>query len=110
MNFLERLFAATGTTGALVRVKLLLLFVFIHIVQIPLSLVWLWGIFFDPDRAWKTSLAYDRMANAEVNGDPSETISSRAGFGMERGSKPWCVLCKFLDLFEKDHCQKAKGW
>lgn len=41
-------------------------------------------------------------------GDPDETISSRAGKYAVRGRGfiP-CVLCKFLDLFEKDHCKKS---
>lgn len=92
------------------RVKLFGLFVFIHLVQIPLSVVWLWAVFFDPERAWRTSLAYDRMANAETNGDERETISSRAARGQDNGSKTWCVLCKFLNLFDENHCEKSKGW
>lgn len=40
-------------------------------------------------------------------GDPRETISSRCGkyFYANKGFIP-CVVCKFLDLFEKDHCLK----
>ena len=40
-------------------------------------------------------------------GDPRETISSRCGKYVysNKGLIP-CVLCKLLDLYEKDHCLK----
>lgn len=90
--------------------RMLGLFVFIHLTQVLVSAAWLWGVFFDHDRAWKSCMGYDRFANAAYNGDPKETISSRAGRGEEAGSRGWCILCRFLDLFEKDHCKKAKGF
>lgn len=40
-------------------------------------------------------------------GDPRETISSRCGKYVyaKRGTIP-CVICKLLNIFEKDHCLK----
>lgn len=52
-------------------------------------------------------VAFDQLANAMMNGYPDETISSRAAKAARRG-EPWaCVLCKFLDLFQKGHCEKV---
>jgi len=55
------------------------------------------------------AIAIDRAANASLNGDYNETISSRANRARLNGSRWGCILCKFLDLFQKDHCQKAAG-
>lgn len=52
-------------------------------------------------------IAIDQLGNALINGNPDETISSRAGKAMIAGKKWGCVLCKFLDWFQKDHCKKA---
>lgn len=52
-------------------------------------------------------VALDQLVNTIFNGDPDETMSSRAGKDRDRGRIVGCVLCKFLDLFEKDHCTKS---
>lgn len=52
-------------------------------------------------------IAIDEFANALTFGSPDETISSRAGKAMQKGKTWGCVLCKFLNLFQKDHCQLA---
>jgi len=49
----------------------------------------------------------DEAANTLTGGDPGETISSRAGKAMTKGKAWGCILCKFLDLFQKDHCLKS---
>lgn len=46
----------------------------------------------------------DETGNTLTGGDPGETISSRAGKAMVAGKRWGCVLCRFLDLFQKDHC------
>ena len=40
-------------------------------------------------------------------GDPEETISSRAAKAKNAGKAWGCVLCKFLDLFQKGHCDQS---
>lgn len=55
---------------------------------------------------WNILYSLDQLLNTLTGGDPDETISSRAGKRMET-SKFACVLCRFLDLFEKDHCKKS---
>ncbi|MDR5883617.1 hypothetical protein [Caballeronia sp. LZ032] len=52
-------------------------------------------------------VALDQLANAIALGDPDETISSRAGKAMQEGKRWGCVLCRCLDLLQKDHCLKS---
>ena len=58
-------------------------------------------------RAWSLAVAYDQLANAAFGGDPDETISSRAGKAARNGRRWGCVLCRLLDRFEPDHCEKS---
>ena len=56
---------------------------------------------------WNILISLDQFGNAVTGGDPDETISSRAGKAMRDGKVWGCVLCKFLNLFENDHCAKS---
>jgi hypothetical protein len=47
----------------------------------------------------------DEAGNVLTGGDANETISSRAGKAQRKGKLWGCVLCRFLDLFQKDHCE-----
>jgi hypothetical protein len=58
-------------------------------------------------RAWDIALGYDHLGNAVTGGSASETISSRAYRAMQEKRTWGCVLCRLLDLLEKNHCQKA---
>ena len=49
----------------------------------------------------------DEFGNTVTGGDPGETISSRAGKAMQEGKTWGCVLCRFLNLFQKNHCLKS---
>ncbi|KAE8754029.1 hypothetical protein FSO04_41920 [Paraburkholderia madseniana] len=49
----------------------------------------------------------DRALNVAFGGSSDETMSSRAGKGLKEGKRWCCVLCRFLDLFQKDHCLKS---
>lgn len=55
----------------------------------------------------KLFVSVDQLLNVILGGDPDETMSSRLGKDARRGRKFACVMCKILDLFEKDHCEKA---
>lgn len=51
----------------------------------------------------------DMFMNVLTDGDPDETISSRAARAAEKG-KPWGILMsKFLDVFQHDHGPKAQA-
>jgi len=63
--------------------------------------------------AWLKRYAYNwvRLADVALNvatgGDANEMLSSRAGKGLKEGKRWCCVLCRFLDIFQKDHCLKS---
>jgi hypothetical protein len=56
---------------------------------------------------WNILIAIDQFGNALFAGSPDETISSRAGKAMREGKVWGCVLCRFLNWFERDHCAKS---
>lgn len=49
----------------------------------------------------------DEGLNVLTGGDANETMSSRAGKGVKEGKRWACVLCRFLDLIQKDHCARS---
>jgi hypothetical protein len=49
----------------------------------------------------------DEFANTLALGSPDETISSRAAKAQVEGKRWGCVLCKFLDWLQKDHCKTS---
>lgn len=54
-------------------------------------------------------IALDMFMNVLTDGDPDETISSRAARAAQQ-DKPWGVaMSKFLDIFQKDHGAKAQA-
>jgi hypothetical protein len=56
---------------------------------------------------WNILISLDQFANTVLAGSPDETISSRAGKAMREGKVWGCLLCRFLSLFENDHCAKS---
>ena len=46
----------------------------------------------------------DQFVNTLAGGEPSETISYRAAKDRAAGWRVACLLCRFLDLFQRDHC------
>lgn len=70
---------------------------------------YIWAIAFSPTKALKIAIGYDQLGNVALNGDPDETISSRADRAREENRKWGCVLCKILDRIEKDHCKNSRG-
>lgn len=61
------------------------------------------------ERGERVLLAYDRLGNVAAGGEDNETISSRANRERQAGSRGWCLLCRILDWFDKDHCEKSAG-
>ena len=45
--------------------------------------------------------------NVLTGGRPDETLSERSGKAMLKGKRWPCILCRALDLFQKDHCIKS---
>lgn len=53
-------------------------------------------------------IGIDQLVNTILCGDPDETISSRMGKHVAKNDSFWCnLICKLLNLIEKDHCKKA---
>lgn len=93
----------------------LLLLTFLPVLLIA-WLVWLlkylWAILFDPSHAWRLAVSKDQLANTALNGSEDETISSRAGRHNQgdEHQELWAKwLCKALDVFDPNHCNKSIG-
>lgn len=65
-----------------------------------------WAVLVKPERAWLLSVSFDQLGNAAANGDPDETVSSRAGKARLMGRRWGCVLCKLLDKLDPGHCSR----
>lgn len=52
--------------------------------------------------------ALDQLANVITGGAVCETISSRMARLRDKGVFVGCVMCRMLDLIQKNHCDKAK--
>lgn len=92
------------------RVRLLLIWVLCLLASIYAALRMLYAIAVNPQRAWVMAIAHDQLANAAANGDPDETISSRANRGRTERQKNWgCRLCRVLDWLDPGHCEKSAG-
>lgn len=52
-------------------------------------------------------ISIDQLANTILGGNEDETISSRAAKAKLQGKRWGCVLCKLLDKFDKNHCDKS---
>lgn len=58
---------------------------------------------------WNILISIDQLINTVLFfGDPDETMSSRMGKHLAKHDCPFCnLMCKFLNLFQKDHCVKS---
>ena len=55
----------------------------------------------------KVLVALDQFANTVTGGEDDDTISSRSARAEKAGLLWGRAMCKFLSLFNKDHCTKA---
>jgi hypothetical protein len=89
--------------GVLLGIALVLLCALVAVIGLGWMFV---SVVFNSSRAWRLAVSFDQLANTAFGGHEDETISSRAGKAARKG-KPWaCVLCRLLDWFEPDHCEK----
>jgi hypothetical protein len=95
--------------GLLLRLRLLALLPICLLAALFALLRLLYCIVVNPARGWVITVAHDQLANAAANGDPDETISSRAYRAQVERRRWGCVLCRFLDLFQKNHCALSAG-
>lgn len=91
------------------RLILLLLLPVCLIASFVAATVMLLAIVCNPAQAWVMAIAHDQLANAAVLGNPDETINSRANRARAEGRRWGCILCRFLDGIEQDHCRRSAG-
>ncbi|RDI99515.1 hypothetical protein DVT68_01250 [Dyella solisilvae] len=87
---------------ALIALLPVLLFGFLYALG-----VYLWFAFVDTTKAWTIAYQVDELGNVSANGKENTTISARAARARNAGRRWGCVLCKILNWFQKDHCDKA---
>ena len=93
------------------KLKLFLLLFFVQLA-VPLAVlraIWDTIVSGEETHTWEILKAYDRLANATFNGDSNETISSHANRARSENRKWGCVLCKWLDSIQANHCKDAEG-
>lgn len=57
--------------------------------------------------ALRVLIAGDQLINTLLGGDPDETLSDSLYRHKTEGKRFACVICRFLDNFERDHCRKS---
>ena len=85
----------------------LFLLLFPSLLAALLGLAWMFGAALGgSDRAHRLAVSFDQLANTAFGGHEDETISSRAAKASRKGRRWGCVLCKLLDWFDPDHCER----
>lgn len=57
---------------------------------------------------WNVLVSMDQFANTLLGGNPDETLSSRMGKAIERGTCYLCrPICWLLHKIDPDHCIKT---
>lgn len=69
----------------------------------------LYWVFRRPERTKGIAVRVDQGANGALNGNPHETISSRANRARLKKHRWGCWLCGALDWFKKGHCEDSAG-
>lgn len=91
------------------RFRLLLIWLLCLVASSYCMLRMLYCIFKNPQKAWLQALSIDRAMNVAANGDPDETISSRANRVRSERRRWGCVLCRVLDWLDPGHCSESAG-
>lgn len=61
------------------------------------------------DKLWPISAALNWLiCRGWEHYQPGQTISAHAAIGRELGHLPACLLCRALNLIERDHCTKSR--
>jgi hypothetical protein len=95
-----------------IRLVLITLFPLLLTAVVWWAIKYIWSVVFSPDSAWTLAVSADQLANTAFNGNPDETISSRAYRHSQDNEdrECWAVwLCRLLNKVEKDHCKNSLG-
>jgi hypothetical protein len=52
-------------------------------------------------------LAADELVNTILDGEPGDSISHRAAVAATENKRWGCILCRIIEIFEKNHCTKS---
>lgn len=91
------------------RARLLALLPALAIAPLLALARYLWAVLTNPARAWRIAIGFDQLVNVATNGHEDETISSRAARARDKGRRWGCILCRWLDALDKNHCNKSRG-
>ena len=89
------------------RAALLALWLLCQVANAVAALWMLCALLVDSPRAWHLAVSYDQLANTAFGGDEDETISSRAAKARLKGKRWGCILCRFLDWLDPNHCTNS---
>lgn len=78
----------------------------IVISVVPILVIWAALALVGHRRAGQAAVAWDALVSSLTGGQWNETITMRANRAMNNGNRWGCVLCKFLDKIDPDHCRK----
>ncbi|RWN25297.1 MAG: hypothetical protein EOR96_34515 [Mesorhizobium sp.] len=56
------------------------------------------------------TVALSTLLNALLGGVPSEPLSCRSARARRAGKRWGCLLCRFLDRIDPDHCERSIKW
>lgn len=91
------------------RLRLIALLPVLSLAPVLALVRYCWCIATNPDKAWRIAIGYDQLANVAANGHEDETISSRAVRARDQGRRWGCILCRWLDALDQNHCNKSRG-
>ena len=72
-----------------------------------IALRMLYAVWTAPYKAWSIAVSVDDTANVAGNGRLGQTISARAAQSQREGRRWGCILCHWLDLVDRGHCDRA---
>lgn len=91
------------------RLKLLIVFPICLLAALFGAVRMLYCIASNPQKAWVLAVSFDQLANAAANGDPDETLSSRANRARKERRIWGCRMCAVLDWLDPDHCKRSSS-
>ncbi|RWJ03509.1 hypothetical protein [Mesorhizobium sp.] len=54
--------------------------------------------------------ALSTLLNALLGGEAPETLSYRSAKARRSGKRWGCLMCRLLDAFDRDHCDRTLRW
>lgn len=93
----------------MMKILFQLLLWFLCLVGLVIVGLWMLVCAFNPrsSKFFSLAIGVDNAVSATFGGDGFTTISHRAGVAMKNGKRWGCILCRFLDKIQTDHCERS---